>query len=307
MPEEGGLDTACPSCGEEVPEGSRTCPSCGFDLEADVELELECPDCGAAIPPDARDCPSCGAQFILDGAEEEGMPSAKAEGGAIDEMLEAAVKETIVTPRRDEAAAPTEAQGPAAGSPAPGAATDWIEEATPDAAAAEAGGQAPGGQAPGEQAPGEGVAEPAPAEPPAHGTAEGKEEGAEEGRAEGAAEEAAAEAPERPAAAGPPKAAPAARPRAPAGPRRYAGGFTRVGLVFVILAGVALVLTIVALRWDAISSGSKYEAIGSIQSLVILLGLAGFAVCAAVSVYDLLRSSKGGDERSDASTKPASR
>jgi NADH:ubiquinone oxidoreductase subunit H len=86
--------------------------------------------------------------------------------------------------------------------------------------------------------------------------------------------------------------------------KRYLGGFTLVGLVFVILAGVALVLTIIALRWDGISSGSKYEAIGSIQSLVILLGLVVFVFCAVASVYDLLRGLKGGNDKASAPVAP---
>jgi predicted RNA-binding Zn-ribbon protein involved in translation (DUF1610 family) len=297
--EDEGMDFVCPSCGAELPEDTSRCPSCGLDLDIVGEPDYECPDCGAMVPHEARDCPSCGAQFILDEAEDEIVSSSKAHGGAIDEMLEAAVKETIVTPKKDEVAAPTSERPPSAAVPpeegtgAPGAASDWVEEVTPEAVSGT-----------GEEAPGEGPAEAVPAaEPPAQEAEEGKAEGTVEGEAAGAPEAHVEAKPRRPE----PEPAPATASRAPAAPRRYAGGFTLVGLAFVILAGVALVLTIIALRWDAISSGSKYEAIGSMQSLVILLGLAAFVFCAVVSVYDLLRGPKGSDEKSDAPAASTSR
>jgi len=300
-----GLDLECPGCGAEYAEGTARCPSCGLEFDKVPELDYECPDCGATVPRDAPDCPSCGAQFIGDESEEEATSPSKAPGGAIDEMLEAAVKETIVTPKKDEVAAPTAEQPPPAAVPpeagtgAPVAASDWVEDALPEATAGA-----------GEEVPGEGPAEAAPAaEPPAQVAVEERAEGAREGKAEEAAEGPVAGAPEGPVEAKPrrPAPAPVAKSKAPAAPRRYAGGFTLLGLLFVILAGVALVMTIVALRWDAISSGSKYEAIGSMQSLVIMLGMAAFVFCAVVSVYDLLRGPKGTDERAEAPTTTASR
>jgi hypothetical protein len=284
------LDLECPNCGAEYAEGTARCPSCGLDFDGLPELDYECPDCGATVPRDAPECPSCGAQFIADEADDVGTASSKAPGGAIDEMLEAAVKETIVTPKKDEVAAPAAGRPPSAAMP-PGegtgarvAASDWVEEAPPEATT-EAG----------EEAPVEGSAGAAPeAEPPALETGE-------------AARGMAAGVPEGPVEAKPRRPARVTVAKAPAATRRYAGGFTLVGLAFVILAGIALVLTIIALRWDAISSGSKYEAIGSMQSLIILLGLAAFVFCAVVSVYDLLRGPKGGDEKSDALAATTSR
>jgi len=296
-----GLDFECPGCGAEFAEGTASCPSCGLELDWEEEPDYECPDCGSTVPHEARDCPVCGAQFILGEADEEEISATKAQGGAIDEMLEAAVKETMVSPKRDEGPQPStpppsgdgpapEAEAPGEGTDALPAAKDWVEEAPPEAIA-EAGEGAPDeAEAPAEAAP-------ADAEAPA------KEMGVEKGEEMG--EETAAEAPKGPVGVKRPKPAPEAVARSPrVAPKRYLGGFTLVGLVFVILAGVALVLTIIALRWDAISSGSKYEAIGSMQSLVILLGLVAFVFCAVASVYDLLRGAKGGNDKASASVAP---
>lgn len=286
------MDFVCPGCGSELPADTVKCPSCGLELDTVGEPDYECPDCGATVPHDARDCPSCGAQFILD--EEEDAASPKAHGVAIDEMLEAAVKETIVTPKRDEAAAPAVAEPPSgaapteAGAVGPGTASEWVEDVP--AEAAPEGGEAVAGEAPAGAPPAEHLAdEDVPEEPAGPATAEAEE------------------APKAAAGDRPPGQDRPTTAKAPTVPRRYAGGFTSVGMVFVILAGIALVLTIVALRWDAISSGSKYEAIGSMQSLVILLGLAAFVFCAVVSVYDLLRGPKGIDEKPDAPTTTSSR
>jgi predicted RNA-binding Zn-ribbon protein involved in translation (DUF1610 family) len=296
-----GLDFECPGCGAEFAEGTASCPSCGLELDWEEEPDYECPDCGSTVPHEARDCPVCGAQFILGEADEEDISATKAQGGAIDEMLEAAVKETMVSPKRDEGPQPStpppysdepapEAEAPDEGADALPAAQDWVE-GTPPEAIAEAGEGAPDeAEAPAEAAQ-------ADAEAPA------KEMGVEKREEMGA--ERVAEAPKGPVGAKRPKPAPetvAGSPRV--APKRYLGGFTLVGLVFVILAGVALVLTIIALRWDAISTGSKYEAIGSMQSLIILLGLAAFVFCAVASVYDLLRGAKRGSDKASAAVAP---
>jgi len=286
------MDFVCPSCGSGLPEDTSKCPTCGLELDTVGEPDYECPDCGEMVPHDARDCPSCGAQFIMDEAEAEDVASSKAHGGAIDEMLEAAVKETIVTPKRDEAVVPTAEQPasravpPEAGTGDPGAASQWVEE-VPSETGAEAG-RVSAGVAPAEAA-------------PAGSPTEGMVSEVAAGKASGTV----AEAPKGPAEGKPlPKPAPPAMARAPGAPRRYAGGFTFLGMVFVILAGVALVLTIIALRWDAISTGSKYEAIGGMQSLIIMLGLAAFVFCAVASVYDLLRGAKRDSDKASAAVAP---
>ena len=288
-----GLDFECPGCGAEFAEGTASCPSCGLELDWEEEPDYECPDCGSTVPHEARDCPVCGAQFILGEADEEDISATKAQGGAIDEMLEAAVKETMVSPKRDEGPQPStpppsgdgpapEAEAPDGGTDALPAAQDWVEQAPPEAIA-EVGEVAP------DEADAPAEAAQADAEAPA------KEMGAER----------VAEAPKGPVGAKHPRPAPEAVAGSPrVAPKRYLGGFTLVGLVFVILAGVALVLTIIALRWDAISTGSKYEAIGSMQSLIIMLGLAAFVLCAVASVYDLLRGAKRGSDKASVAVAP---
>ncbi len=221
------LEYECPECGTTFLEGAERCPNCGTEFDWEEEPEYECPECGTKVQPDTKECPGCKAQFVPEGWEDLGHDEVTFEDDlpASDyEMLEAAVAETIVLPKRDEAAE-----------------------------AAEEG-------APGEE----------PEAPP--------EEQADEEVATGEAAEGveAMDLVERV-------------------PQRYPGGFTLVGLVFIVLSGVALILTIVALRWDTLARGMEYETIGSTQMTIVMAGLVGFIVCAAISVYDLFRGPKEAD------------
>jgi DNA-directed RNA polymerase subunit RPC12/RpoP len=224
LDEDWELEYECPECGATFPEGAEKCPDCGTEFDWDEEPEYECPECGAKVQPDTKECPICKAQFVPEGWEDISRDEAVIEGDlpASDyEMLEAAVAETIVLPKQDEA----------------------------------------------EEAPEEGALGEEPEAPPS-------EEVAEEAPPEEVAEEAdALEAAER-------------------APQRYPGGFSLVGLVFIILSGGALIFTIVALRWDTLARGMEYESIGSTQMSIVMVGLVGFIVCAAISVYDLFRGPK---------------
>jgi hypothetical protein len=201
-------------------------------------------------------------------APEGGYPEER----TIDAMLDAAVAETLVMPPREEpdvgSEQPAASEGEAGESPqgtsaAQGEPTDATDEAAQTSGAegevGEAGEAAEAGEA-------------------------GEEEQYEEIPVSAKSEP---REPRTPPSKRRPKPS-AAKPQA----RRYAGGFTKVGLVFVILSGIALVLTIVALRWDSITHGSHYETIGTMQSMVIMMGIAGFVVCALVSVWDLLRGAR---------------
>ncbi|MDR1051171.1 MAG: SPFH domain-containing protein [Deltaproteobacteria bacterium] len=44
----------CPSCGEDLPQGTAVCPKCG------AKLPQPCPLCGQKVPPGSKFCPSCG-------------------------------------------------------------------------------------------------------------------------------------------------------------------------------------------------------------------------------------------------------
>jgi predicted amidophosphoribosyltransferase len=52
--------SACPACGEPVPEGVDECPGCGLTL-AQPEL---CPNCGAALDLHASGCRHCGYELF---------------------------------------------------------------------------------------------------------------------------------------------------------------------------------------------------------------------------------------------------
>lgn len=251
MADEEPIEYTCPECGSAFVEGAESCPVCGTAFDWSEETDYVCPECGARVPHDSKSCPECDAQFVVDaGAHDKGIES----------MLEAAVAETIVTPKRD--AVPSE----------------W-EEAVPDASDVPAASEETVPAALAVEGDEDKVPEvPAPEEPrkapePAKATTDQARERVRE--AKGA---------KRPVEGAGEPAPQGASPK-----RRYPGGFSWVGLLFVILAGVALVLTVVALRWDAISSGSRYETIGSMQSMVIVAGIAGFILCAFVSMWDLLR------------------
>ena len=82
-------------------------------------------------------------------------------------------------------------------------------------------------------------------------------------------------------------------PVAQKGPKLYGGLFSVVGLTFIVLTVAALIATILALRWDTWINGAAEESIGDRQALFVYLGVAGTAVCAIVSVVDVLRNRKG--------------
>ena len=251
MADEEPSEYTCPECGSAFVEGAESCPVCGTAFDWSEETDYVCPECGARVPHDSKSCPECDAQFVADvGPHDKGIES----------MLEAAVAETIVTPKRD--AAPSEWEEAAPDAPGAPAAP---EEAVTAAVAVEG----DDGKVPDVPAP----EEPDKAPEIAKATTGQARERVRE-----------AKGTKRPVVgAGEPV------PQGASAKRRYPGGFSWVGLLFVILAGIALVLTVVALRWDAISSGSRYETIGSMQSMVIVAGIAGFIFCAFVSMWDLVR------------------
>jgi hypothetical protein len=54
-PVSGGLETFCPDCGTDVPEGATYCPGCGSDL-------VRCPACEATLCAGPPFCPACGSR-----------------------------------------------------------------------------------------------------------------------------------------------------------------------------------------------------------------------------------------------------
>lgn len=52
--------SACPACGEPLPEGVDECPGCGLTL-AQPEI---CPNCGAELSPHASGCRLCGFELF---------------------------------------------------------------------------------------------------------------------------------------------------------------------------------------------------------------------------------------------------
>jgi predicted nucleic acid-binding Zn-ribbon protein len=82
-------------------------------------------------------------------------------------------------------------------------------------------------------------------------------------------------------------------PVAPKGPKLYGGLLSVPGLAFVVLTVLALIATIIALRWDTWINGAAVETIGDHQRLYVYLGTVGIVVCAMVSVVDIFRNRKG--------------
>jgi len=76
-------------------------------------------------------------------------------------------------------------------------------------------------------------------------------------------------------------------------PRLYPGGFTLMGLVFAILALMALAFTIVIARYDTWIQGAAEESMGDNQLMLFYVGLAAFAVLIILAVADLLRTPRG--------------
>jgi hypothetical protein len=79
-------------------------------------------------------------------------------------------------------------------------------------------------------------------------------------------------------------------------PRLFPGGFTTLGITFVILAAIAFVFTVVMARYDTWIQGAAEETMGQNQRTMFIAGLLGFAVSIVVAIYDLLRTPKGLEE-----------
>jgi DNA-directed RNA polymerase subunit RPC12/RpoP len=76
-------------------------------------------------------------------------------------------------------------------------------------------------------------------------------------------------------------------------PRLYPGGFTLLGLVFLVLALLALGFTILVARYDTWIQGAAEESMGNDQLTMFYAGLVAFTVFVVVAVIDLLRTPKG--------------
>lgn len=51
------IPLSCPRCKFIVPNGSKHCPNCGF------QLRISCPKCGAPLPENSNFCPQCGTSL----------------------------------------------------------------------------------------------------------------------------------------------------------------------------------------------------------------------------------------------------
>jgi hypothetical protein len=76
-------------------------------------------------------------------------------------------------------------------------------------------------------------------------------------------------------------------------PRLYPGGFTLLGLVFLVLALLALGFTILVARYDTWIQGAAEESMGNDQLTMFYAGLVSFTVFVIVAVIDLLRTPRG--------------
>jgi DNA-directed RNA polymerase subunit RPC12/RpoP len=75
-------------------------------------------------------------------------------------------------------------------------------------------------------------------------------------------------------------------------PHLYPGGFTRVGLVFAVLALLALGFSVVMARYDTWIQGAAEESMGDNQRMLFYGGLMAFAVLILLAVFDLFRTPK---------------
>jgi predicted RNA-binding Zn-ribbon protein involved in translation (DUF1610 family) len=83
-----------------------------------------------------------------------------------------------------------------------------------------------------------------------------------------------------------------ARAEASSYPRLYPGGFTLLGLVFLVLALLALGFTILVARYDTWVQGAAEESMGDDQLTMFYAGLVAFTVFVIIAVIDLLRTPK---------------
>jgi len=77
------------------------------------------------------------------------------------------------------------------------------------------------------------------------------------------------------------------------GPKLYPGGFTAMGMLFIAIAIMALLFTIVMARYDTWVQGAAEESMGDNQRMMFYAGLVVFAGCIMAAVVDLLRTPKG--------------
>ncbi len=77
------------------------------------------------------------------------------------------------------------------------------------------------------------------------------------------------------------------------GPKLYPGGFTAIGILFIVIAIAALVFTVVMARYDTWVQGAAEESMGDNQKMLFYAGLVVFAGCILAAVADLLRTPKG--------------
>ena len=59
QPASQGSSQICPSCGTQVPAGSKFCLSCG----AKMNTAAFCTNCGKPVPPGSKFCPECGSSI----------------------------------------------------------------------------------------------------------------------------------------------------------------------------------------------------------------------------------------------------
>jgi len=90
----------------------------------------------------------------------------------------------------------------------------------------------------------------------------------------------------------PPEEVPAGAEAVGPYPRLYPGGFTLMGMVFVILALLALAFSIVMARYDTWVQGAVEESMGDDQLMFFYAGLVAFTVSTIIAVADLLRTPK---------------
>jgi RNA polymerase subunit RPABC4/transcription elongation factor Spt4 len=88
----------------------------------------------------------------------------------------------------------------------------------------------------------------------------------------------------------------AREPSTPSTPRLYPGGFTRMGMVFVVLAFLSIVFTVVMARYDTWIQGAAEESMGDNQRMLFIGGLITFSISIIVAIYDLLRTPRGIEE-----------
>ena len=86
--------------------------------------------------------------------------------------------------------------------------------------------------------------------------------------------------------------APEVPPPTPAkGPKLYVG-LSIIGLVFALLAVVAIIGTVVLLNYDTWIDGADENNIGDTQIMYIYGAVAGIVVCALIVVFDFIRNRK---------------